>query len=89
MRFPAGSPDEHRDGRPHGAERTTRRRLDGAEVRLALSTRRLAYGVRVHAPGFTPDDDAFSLEPGRERVVRLRAGRPAPCSRAASSRRRT
>jgi beta-mannosidase len=49
---------------------------DGAEVRLALSTRRLAYCVRVHAPGFTPDDDAFSLEPGRERVVRLRAGRP-------------
>jgi hypothetical protein len=31
--------------------------------------------VRVHAPGFTPDDDAFSLEPGTERLVRLRPSR--------------
>ena len=32
------------------------RRREPARVR----SRRLAYGVRVHAPGFTADDDAFS-----------------------------
>jgi hypothetical protein len=32
----------------------------------------LAYGVRVHAPGFEPDDDAFCVEPGGQRVVALR-----------------
>jgi beta-mannosidase len=51
-------------------------------ARITVSTRRLAYGVRVHVPGFVPDDDAFSVEPGHAREVLLRrdeadAGQPA------------
>lgn len=38
---------------------------------LRLLTQRLAYGVRVHLGGYTPADDAFSLEPGRERLIIL------------------
>jgi beta-mannosidase len=41
-------------------------------LRLAVSSRRFAYGVRLHAPGFAPTDDAFSVEPGGTRVVDLR-----------------
>jgi hypothetical protein len=41
------------------------------EVTLHLRSRRLAYGVRLSTPGFVPDDDAFSVEPGAERVVPL------------------
>jgi beta-mannosidase len=39
---------------------------------LAVRTRRLAYGVRVHVPGSVSSDDAFCVEPGRERIVELR-----------------
>jgi beta-mannosidase len=74
MHFPAG--------RPTGTEPAASMGLSGhvteteaGELSLSLSTRRLAYCVRVNAPGFTPDDDAFSLEPGRERLVRLRPSR--------------
>ena len=33
---------------------------------------RLVYGVEIHAPGFLPSDDGFSIEPGGKRVVTLR-----------------
>ena len=70
LRFPAG--------RPSAAESSDRLGLEG-EVEpgegglllLRLRSRRLAYGVRVHVPGFEPDDDALFVEPGRERVIRL------------------
>ena len=43
-----------------------------------MSSKRFAYGVRVRVPGYVPDDDAFSLEPGRAREVGLRrTGEPA------------
>jgi hypothetical protein len=38
-----------------------------------LSARRFVHGARLAAAGYEPDDDAFSLEPGVERSVRLRA----------------
>ena len=41
---------------------------------LAVRSRRLAYGVRVHAPGRTPSDDAFCVEPGVGRTIELDAG---------------
>jgi beta-mannosidase len=75
MHFPAG--------RPTRAEPAARVGLsahaepaDAGEIRLSLGSRRLAYCVRVSAPGFVPDDDAFSLEPGHERIVRLRPTAP-------------
>ena len=43
----------------------------GEDVELTLSSARLAYGVRVHAAGYRGDDDAFSVEPGGTRRVRL------------------
>ncbi|WP_445147889.1 glycoside hydrolase family 2 protein [Baekduia sp. Peel2402] len=42
-------------------------RADGDGV--VLRADRLAWGVRVHADGFVPDDDAFVLLPGVERRV--------------------
>jgi beta-mannosidase len=46
--------------------------VDEDTLRLTLSARRLAYGVRVELPNFIPDDDAFNIEPGHARVVALR-----------------
>jgi beta-mannosidase len=71
IRFPAG--------RPLIAEPAERLGL-GAEARvgesgqtcLAVRSRRLAYGVRIHVPGFAADDDAFSVEPGGIRRIVLR-----------------
>jgi beta-mannosidase len=51
--------------------------LPGGDVRVQLRSDRLARGVRVHAPGFTGDDDAFTIAPGGERAVVLRATAPA------------
>jgi hypothetical protein len=70
MHFPAGRPTDTEPAGRMGL--SVRAATDAGEMRLSLSARRLAYCVRVHAPGFTAEDDAFSLEPGRERVVRLR-----------------
>ncbi|MGZ4341521.1 MAG: glycosyl hydrolase 2 galactose-binding domain-containing protein [Solirubrobacteraceae bacterium] len=39
---------------------------------LTVSSERFLYGVRPSVPGFCPEDDAFSVEPGRPRVVALR-----------------
>ena len=54
---------------------------DDGRVRLTVTSRRLAYGVRIHVPGFAPSDNAFSVEPGGSRRVELvpeRAGAVIP-----------
>jgi beta-mannosidase len=38
---------------------------------LRIDSRRFAYCVRVNAPGFSASDDAFSVEPGGGRTIRL------------------
>jgi beta-mannosidase len=43
---------------------------------LEIASRRLAHGVRIHAEGHIPDDDAFSIEPGHARRVTLRPASP-------------
>jgi beta-mannosidase len=70
VRFPAGRPLERESAERLGltAEADA---LPGGDVRLALSSRRLAYGVRVDAPGFLPSDDGFFIEPGGTRSVTL------------------
>ena len=70
MRFPAGRPLERESPERLGLAAQAEALPDGT-VRLALSSRRLAYGVEIHAPGFVASDDGFSIEPGGERVVRL------------------
>jgi beta-mannosidase len=66
-----------------GPATEVRRRFNGSDrwpsaVVVSLATDRLAWGVRVAAPGFTPDDDAFDLAPGIERTVLLRPTGDAP-----------
>ena len=68
--FPAGRPlapvPEHR----LGLAATAATDEDGT-VRLTVTSRRLAYGVRIHAAGFSSSDDAFSVEPGGARTIAL------------------
>ncbi|MGI8512930.1 MAG: hypothetical protein ACR2NH_09940 [Solirubrobacteraceae bacterium] len=71
VRFPTGRPKGCQPAHELGLEMELRTATEGAP-QLSLSSRRLVYGVRLHVPGFLPDDDAFCLEPGRERVVALR-----------------
>jgi beta-mannosidase len=55
-----------------GTVPTPRRFGDCPQVVVALATERVAWGVRITAPGFVPVDDAFDLVPGGERLVALR-----------------
>jgi beta-mannosidase len=71
MRFPAGRPLQRESPQTLGLAAQAEALADGC-VRVVLSCRRLAYGVEMHVPGFLPDDDGFSIEPGGERVVVLR-----------------
>jgi beta-mannosidase len=71
FRFPAGRPLEREPLDRLGLAAEAEALADG-NVRLAISSRRLAYGVEIHAAGFTPSDDGFSIEPGGGRVVVLR-----------------
>jgi beta-mannosidase len=44
------------------------------DAELRLSTKRLAYGVRIRAGGLDPQDNWLTLEPGAQRTVSLRPG---------------
>ena len=74
--YPAGRPTEPRPASELGV-RITAADTDGEGGVVRLASDRLLYGVRIHAPGFAADDDAFSLEPGVERRLRLRREDPA------------
>jgi beta-mannosidase len=84
MRFPAGRPLEREPAERLGLAAQAQALGDGT-VRLTLSSRRLAYGVEIHAPGFVASDDGFSIEPGGERVVMLRPSRTESHSEAEST----
>jgi beta-mannosidase len=72
FRFPAGRPLAQEPAARLGLRAAVvERSAAGATVRI--SSRRLAYGVRIDAPGYARSDDAFSIAPGGERLVRLRA----------------
>lgn len=70
FRFPAGRPTAIESAGRLGLAAEAETLADGA-VRVRVQSRRFAYGVRIHVPGFTADDDAFSIEPQGERIVRL------------------
>ncbi|MDQ6811633.1 MAG: glycoside hydrolase family 2 protein, partial [Actinomycetota bacterium] len=70
QRFPSARPLATEPA-AHLGLHASARELDCGDVRLTLGTRRFAYGVRLHFPGFRPSDDALSIEPGAQRVVRL------------------
>jgi beta-mannosidase len=70
FRFPAGRPLRQQRPAELGLEGALCRLEDGG-LSLALSSRRVAYGVRIHMPGFRASDDAFTLEPEVERRLTL------------------
>ncbi len=69
-RFPAGRPTRTESAGQIGLKASAQQ-LDDGLMRLTVSARRLAYGVRVLVPGFVPSDDAFCVEPGGQRIVLL------------------
>ncbi len=75
VRFPAGRPTATESAARLGLEARALP-LEGGLARLSIHTRCFAHGVRLHLPGFVPSDDAFSVEPGHERVVSLRPDQP-------------
>ena len=74
FRFPAGLPAYREPASRMGIEGWAEPTPDGG-AQLTVRSQRLAYGVRVRASGMACDDDAFSVEPGHERTVRIRPER--------------
>ncbi|WP_051471518.1 glycoside hydrolase family 2 protein [Patulibacter minatonensis] len=80
--FPAGRPLTRRSAASIGLTGTLGTDADG-RPEVVLKTRALADGVRVSAPGWTPEDDAFAIAPGSSRRIALRprsADAPPPTS---------
>lgn len=69
VRFPAGRPTSTEVAERLGLRAS--RRWDGEHLMVTVHTKRFAHGVRLHVPGFEPCDDAFPVEPGGSRTVRL------------------
>ncbi len=72
FRFPAGRPLRRESPEQLGLTARIARSATG-ETKLTISSRRLAYGVRLHGAGTLASDDGFSVEPGGQRTVALRA----------------
>jgi beta-mannosidase len=70
VRFPAGRPTALHTTASLGLQARVLVLEDGL-LALSVQSRLLAYGVRVHVPGFVADEDAFSVEPGGARTVLL------------------
>jgi beta-mannosidase len=64
--FPTGPPLEPT------AFTLTAKPASAAAPAVVLTTDRLAWGVRISAPGFVAADDAFTLAPGTPRTIALR-----------------
>ncbi len=71
LRFPSGRPLDREPPERLGLVAGARVQPDGC-VRMTISSRRVAYAVAIHAPGFLASDDGFSIEPGGSRTVTLR-----------------
>jgi len=70
FRFPAGRTTQRTAISELGMAGQSRILADGT-IEVLLSSLRLAYGVRVAAPGFVPDDAYFGIEPGGKRRIVL------------------
>jgi beta-mannosidase len=69
--YPVGRSLERAGASALGLEATLHEEDEEIAV-LRVQTRRFAYGVRIDTPGFRPSDNAFSVEPGHRREIRLR-----------------
>ncbi len=76
FRFPVGRPIRREPAAVLGLQASVSRASGGSAL-LRVASRRLAHGVRILAAGYVPSDDAFSVEPGGVREVRLTARRHA------------
>ena len=79
VHFPAGRPRTVETPERLGLEAEVQPGADGGAVLVARSDR-LVYGLRVGAAGLVPEDDAFSLEPGRTRRLALHPSGGEPAS---------
>lgn len=70
FRFPAGRPLRLQTVDELGLEGTLKYGVDEMPS-LTLRSRRLAYGVRIHLPGFNAAEDALTLEPDVARQIAL------------------
>ena len=75
MRFPAGRPLDRESPERLGLSARAHP-LAAGDVRLTVSSRRVAYGVAIQAPGFRASDDGFAIEPGGESTLTLHADSP-------------
>ncbi len=75
FRFPAGRPTQPVAAGELGL-RAAASIVGEDTMAVEIRSDRLAYGVQVHAPGFDASDDAFTVEPGGSRTIRLTARRP-------------
>jgi beta-mannosidase len=71
FRFPAGRSARAESATRLGLEASFER-VEGDTATVKVASRRLAYGVRLHVPGFAALDDAFGVEPGHARTIDLR-----------------
>jgi beta-mannosidase len=83
VRFPAGRPRERESSEELGLSVLAGATLPDGRRTLTLTSRRLAYGVRISAPGLLASDDGFFIEPGASRRVMLSAHPAAPADPAA------
>ena len=83
FRFPVGPPSVRRSAAELGLTAAASARDGNVEVTIAAA--RVAYGVRLSRSGLVPDDDAFTIEPGRSRTITMRPGISAPVTDAATS----
>jgi beta-mannosidase len=72
FRYPVGRPATLQPPSRIGLRGRLARDDDGRRT-LLVGSDGFAYGVRVHVPGWVAGDDAFSVEPGHERVLELRS----------------
>jgi beta-mannosidase len=72
FRLPAGRPSA-REGAPALGLVAALEQRDARHAVVRVESRRFAYGVRIHCPGFRAADNAFSIEPGGVRHIELTA----------------
>jgi beta-mannosidase len=67
FRFPAGRPLQPRAAEELGVSAVIE--PDGTGARVRVGAERLLYGARLEVPGHVAADDAFCVEPGRQRCI--------------------
>ncbi|MGD0981151.1 MAG: glycoside hydrolase family 2 protein, partial [Solirubrobacteraceae bacterium] len=70
FRLPAGRPSVRETASELGLVAVLEQ-SDHQQAVIRVQSRRFAYGVRIHCPGFRAADNAFSIEPGGLRRVEL------------------